>query len=119
MTLIGALRAGPIPWPMNKPRLTEVFNRAFRCGANDRAARGLALSSETQPPTEIPPSPTEYLSSSDQAAWTRGYTMGYGVGASDAELANVDVPGAHGMISCMSEQMLDMFGVFEGLPDES
>lgn len=45
--------------------------------------------------------------------------MGYQVGASDAELASVDVPGAHGMVSGMSEQMLEMFGAFKKMSDEN
>ena len=44
--------------------------------------------------------------------------MGYQVGASDAELASVDVPGPHGMISCLNEQMLEMFGAFKKISDE-
>jgi hypothetical protein len=98
---------------MDKTKFTEIFNRAFRLGANDRAGGGLSLSGETQPPTQIPSPPADCVVSSGQAAWTEGYTMGYRLGASDADLASVDVPGAHGMISGMSEQMLEMFGVFK------
>ena len=36
-----------------------------------------------------------------------------------AELASVGDPGAHGMISGMSEQMLEMFGFFKKLSDGS
>jgi hypothetical protein len=45
--------------------------------------------------------------------------MGYQVGASDVELASVDVPGAHGMVSGMSEQMLEMFGAFKKMSHEN
>ena len=40
--------------------------------------------------------------------------MGYKVGASDAELASVDIPGACGMISGFSEEFLEIFGFFNG-----
>jgi len=41
--------------------------------------------------------------------------MGYQVGASDEDLASVDVPGAHGMVSSMSEQMLERAPSFQSL----
>ena len=104
---------------MDKSKLTEIFNRGFRRGANERAGSGLALSRETQPPRQVPAFPAECRTSSEQAAWSEGYTMGFQVGASDTELAGVDVPGAHGMVSVMSEQMLEMFGVFSKMSDES
>jgi hypothetical protein len=104
---------------MDKTRITETFNRGFRCGANDRAAGGSPLSGERQPPTQIPALPTEIVGRSEQTAWTDGYTMGYQVGASDAELASVDVPGANGMVSGMSEQMLEMFGAFKKMSDDN
>src|SRR3989442_670788 len=104
---------------MDKTRFTEIFNRGFRRGANDRAAGGSPLSGERQPPTQIPALRTEIVSRSEQTAWTDGYSMGYQVGASDAELASVDVPGAHGMVSGMSEQMLEMFGAFKKISDEN
>ena len=44
---------------------------------------------------------------------------GYQIGASDTELASVDVPGAHGMVSEMNEQMLEIFGAFKKMSDES
>ena len=56
---------------------------------------------------------------SAQIAWTVGYATGYQIGASDTELANVDAPGAHGMVSGMSEQMLEMVGAFKKMSDES
>ena len=98
---------------MDKSRLTEIFNRGFRRGANDRATKGLPLSRETQPPTDIPDCPQAHDDASGQIAWTVGYATGYQIGASDAELASVDVPGAHGMVSEMSEEMLEMVGAFE------
>jgi hypothetical protein len=39
--------------------------------------------------------------------------MGYQVGASDTQLASVDVPGAHGMVSGFGEPFLEMFGFFK------
>jgi len=45
-------------------------------------------------------------------AWQKGFTMGFRIGASDKELASVDVPGAHGMISGFSEEILEQFGFF-------
>ena len=104
---------------MDKYRLTEIFNRGFRRGANDRFAGGSPLSGERQPQSRIPSSPAEYVHRSDQAAWTEGYSMGYQMGASDEELASVDVPGAHGMVTGMSEQMLEMFGAFNKISDEN
>src|SRR5690242_16121284 len=103
---------------MDKTRLTEIFNHGFRRGANDRAASGSQLSGERQSPSQIPSLPGEYGARSEQTAWTEGYSMGFQVGASDAELASVDVPGAHGMVSGMSEQMLEMFGAFKKMSDE-
>jgi hypothetical protein len=102
---------------MDKIRLTEIFNHGFRRGANDRAASGLPLSGETQPPSRIHSLPAEYGAQSERAAWTEGYFMGYQVGASDAELTSVDAPGAHGMIASMSEQMLEMLGTFKKMAD--
>lgn len=108
-----------LPPDPHKIRLTEIFNHGFRRGANDRAASGSKPSSERQPPKEIPPFPEEYRESSEQMAWTEGYSMGYQVGASDAELASVDVPGAHGMIAGMGPEMMEMFGAFKKMSDES
>ena len=56
---------------------------------------------------------------SGDIAWTIGYATGYQIGASDPELASVDVPGAHGMLSEMSEQMLEKVGAFKKMSDES
>ncbi len=104
---------------MDKTRLTEIFNRGFRLGANDRAANGSQLSGERQPPSQIPSLPAECGARSEQTAWREGYSMGYQLGASDAELASVDLPGAHGMISDMSQQMLEMFGAFKKMSDDN
>ncbi|TAL06546.1 MAG: hypothetical protein EPO07_01690 [Verrucomicrobia bacterium] len=104
---------------MDKTKLTNVFNQGFRRGANDRAASGSPLAGERQSPSQIPSLPAECVSHSEQTAWTEGYTMGYQVGASDVELASVDVPGAHGMVSGMSEQMLEMFGAFKKMSHEN
>jgi len=56
---------------------------------------------------------------SDEIAWTLGYATGYQIGASDSELASVDVPDAHGMISEMNEEMLEMVGAFKKMSDEN
>lgn len=102
---------------MDKTRLTTIFNRGFRLGANDRANQGLPLSRTTQPPGNIPDYPASCSDTSEQIAWSVGYATGYQVGASDTELAAVDVPGAHGMVSEMSEQMLEKIGAFEKISD--
>jgi len=104
---------------MDKRRLTEIFNRGFRLGANDRANRGLPLSRATPPPSHIPDCPQGQGEMSGDIAWTIGYATGYQIGASDTELASVDVPGAHGMLSEMSEQMLEKVGAFKKMSDES
>jgi hypothetical protein len=73
----------------------------------------------TQPPAHIPDCPPGLGDISAQIAWTLGYATGYQIGASDTELASVDVPGACGMVSEMSEQMLEMVGAFQKMSDES
>jgi len=82
-----------------KSRRTEVFNLGFRRGANDRAAAGIILSSERSPAPNIPSPPAEFGDDIERKAWLEGYRVGYKCGASDAELASVEIPGAHGMIS--------------------
>jgi len=104
---------------MDKPRLTEIFNRGFRHGANDRASRGLPLSRATQPPSQIPDCPEGHGDISGQIAWTMGYATGYQIGASDTEWASVNVPAAHGMLFEMSEQMLERVGAFKKMSYES
>jgi hypothetical protein len=104
---------------MDKTKLTNIYNQGFRRGANDRAAGGSPSSGERKPPSQIPSLPAECVSRSERTAWTEGYSMGYQVGASDAELASVEVPGAHGMVSGMSEQMLEMCGAFKKMSDEN
>jgi len=104
---------------MDKRRLTEIFNRGFRRGANDRASRGLPLSGETQAPNHIPDYPSSAGDLSGQLAWTLGYATGYQIGASDTELASVDVPRAHGLVAEMSEQMLERVGAFEKMVNEN
>lgn len=94
-----------------KSRYTEIFNRAFRRGANERAGSGLKPSQELQAPKTIP-QPSVPLKSYEQVAWEQGFTTGFKVGASDAELASVETPGAHGMISGFSQEFLDQFGFF-------
>lgn len=103
---------------MDKRRLTEIFNKAFRRGANDRASRGLPLSRATQPPGEIPDCPQRLSDISAQLAWSMGYATGYQIGASDKELASVAAPAAHGMVYEMSEQMLEKVGAFDKMSYE-
>ena len=104
---------------MNKPKLTVIFNRGFRQGANDRASRGLPLSRATQPPNQIPACPKWSGDLSGQIAWTLGYATGYQIGASDTELVSADVAAASGMVFEMSEQMLENVGAFEKMSYES
>ena len=102
---------------MNRVQLTSVFNQGFRRGANDRAAAGLVLSrTETPaPPALIPVPPAAHVSALEQQAWKEGYSMGYTMGCSDAELANVSDPGGQGMVASLEEDMLELFGVFKRL----
>jgi hypothetical protein len=94
-----------------KSKYTEVFNRAFRRGANERAAVGLRPSADLNPPLNIP-EPVGPLKGAEYDAWQKGFAMGFRIGASDVELASVDVPGAHGLISGFSEEILGQFGFF-------
>jgi len=94
-----------------KSKYTEIFNRAFRRGANERAALGLRPSADLKAPLNIP-QPVLPLKGRADDAWQKGFTMGFRIGASDKELASVDVPGAHGMISGFSEEILEQFGFF-------
>lgn len=102
---------------MNRAELTAVFNQGFRCGSNDRAAAGLVLSrTETPPPpAHIPLPPPQLTSELMQRAWREGYSMGYTMGGSDAELASVADPSAQGMVASLEEDMLELFGVFKRL----
>src|SRR5215471_13469577 len=94
-----------------KSKYTEIFNRAFRRGANERAALGLRPSPGLKPPLNIP-QPVLPLKGLADDAWQKGFTMGFRIGASDKELASAEVPGAHGMISGFSEEVLGQFGFF-------
>ena len=109
-------RTYPVPTRMDRARLTQVYNLAFRRGANERDAAGLTPSSELRPQT-VPPPPADCSASPEEHAWREGYEMGYQVGASDAQLATVDVPGAHGMVSGFGEPFLEMFGFFKRMSD--
>lgn len=102
---------------MNRAQLTTVFNLGFRRGANDRAAAGLVISrTETPPPpAKIPAPPVECALPIDQQAWREGYSMGYTMGSSDAELASVTDPSSQGMVAELEEEMLELFGVFKRL----
>jgi len=104
---------------MEKAKLTEIFNRGFRHGANDRASRGLPLSPTTQPPSQIPDCPEWHSDLSGQIAWTLGYATGYQIGASDTELTSADARAAHGMVFEMDEQMLERVGAFKKMSYES
>jgi hypothetical protein len=42
--------------------------------------------------------------------------MGFQIGASDAELVGVEIPGACGMISGLGEEILEIMGLFR--PEE-
>ena len=102
---------------MNRARLTHVYNLAFRRGANDRAAAGLTPATELRPST-VPLPPDHCRVGTEPRAWTEGYEMGYRVGASDAQLASVEIPGAHGMVAGFGEEFLEMFGFFKRMSDD-
>ena len=72
---------------------------------------GLKISRDLEIPTAIP-EPDHPLRGFEHGAWRKGYMTGFRTGASDAELASVDVPGAHGMISGFTDQFLEQFGFF-------
>lgn len=94
-----------------KSKYTEIFNRAFRRGANERAAFGIRPSPDIKPPPSAP-RPASQLHGLEDDAWQKGFAMGFRIGASDSELASVEIPGAHGMISGFSEEILEQFGFF-------
>ena len=102
---------------MDKAKLTAVFNQGFRCGADDRAAAGLVISRTTTPPppAHVPHPPAECTSFLEQKAWQEGYSMGFTMGASSSELAAESNPAAHGMVSALNQEMVEMFGVFKRL----
>ena len=102
---------------MNRARVTEIFNLGFRRGANDRASAGIRLSATRTTPNQIPSAPSDYGLTREPHAWKEGYSMGYETGASDAELASVSEPGAHGMLARLGEGMRELFGVFDRLSD--
>jgi hypothetical protein len=93
----------------SKSRYTQIFNRAFRRGANERAALGLAKSAKLQPPSSVP-EPTLPLQGWDYDAWQKGFEVGFRIGASDAELAKSETPGAEGLISGFGEEFLEQCG---------
>jgi hypothetical protein len=88
----------------------EVFTRGFRCGANARAADGHPLAGDRVAPP-APPPPFDLPSAHELDAWRLGHELGYGMGASDAELASVAEPGAHGMIREIGPEMLQLMGL--------
>ena len=94
-----------------------VFNLGFRQGANDRAAAGVRThKSEPDADAVSPkgPPPPNHLSQRFQNVWKNGYLTGYKIGASDDELASATIPGAHGMISRIGPDMLELMGFFQG-----
>jgi hypothetical protein len=68
-------------------------------------------------PDQLPAAPAECASDLDRRAWVQGYATGYKLGASDAELASVDEPGAHGMISGFDVEFLEQFNFFGWLEE--
>jgi hypothetical protein len=101
---------------LDKNRITELFNLGFRRGANDRAGMGVTYAHKPGEPVRQapePPAPPPDLSTTERKAWESGYGMGYQLGASDADLASVEVPGACGMISGLGPDILDMMGLFK------
>lgn len=102
---------------MDKPKLTTVFNLGFRQGANDREAAGMVLShTETPPPpAKIPSPPAIVTVPLEQRAWQEGYSMGFTMGSSAKELAAAKNPTASGLVGELTQEMVDMFGVFKRL----
>lgn len=97
---------------MDKAKLTHLYNKAFRLGANDRFASGLSPSTDL-PSCTVPKPPHDCGLGLESRVWAEGYEMGYKVGASDTQLASVEHPGAHGMIRGYDEPFLEMIGFFE------
>src|SRR5262245_18934821 len=95
--------------------LARIFNLGFRRGANDRALQGLSYGyTAGQPLRESPappPAPPD-LKLVEQKFWETGYATGWQIGASDRELAEVEIPGACGMISGLGEEILELMGFF-------
>ena len=102
---------------MDKSKLTAVFNLGFRQGANDREAAGMVLShTETPPPpAKIPSPPANITIPLEQRAWQEGYSMGFTMGSSAKELADAKNPTASGLVGELTQEMVDMFGVFKRL----
>ena len=102
---------------MDRLQVTTAFNLGFRRGANDRAAAGLVIS-RTQtppPPASVPEPPADLTGRIEQSAWREGYSMGYTMGSSDAELEIATQPAADGMVKTLDPEMLELFGVFKRL----
>lgn len=102
---------------MDRAQVTAVFNLGFRRGANDRAAAGLVIS-RTQtppPPASVPEPPADLTAAIEQSAWREGYSMGYTMGSSDAELEVAAQPAADGTVNTLDPEMLELFGVFKRL----
>jgi hypothetical protein len=76
----------------NNNRRNYFFNLGFRRGANDRHAAGLPLSRHTPRPKMIPTPPTECSCDEEREIWTRGYKMGFVVGASEKDLEKFGPP---------------------------
>ncbi len=102
---------------MDKAKLTAVFNLGFRQGATDRETAGMVLShTETPPPpAKIPSAPTSITVSIEQRAWQEGYSMGFTMGSSAAELAAAKNPKTSGLVGELAQEMVEMFGVFKRL----
>jgi hypothetical protein len=60
---------------------------------------------------------SEFGDDIEREAWVEGYRGGDKCGASDAELASVEIPGAHGMISGFEWEFLERFGFLKGFLD--
>jgi hypothetical protein len=73
---------------------------------------GLALGPGNYPPGETPSPEMDSCNPAEQKLWRSGYEIGYQVGASDAELAGTDIPGAHGLLSGFSDSFLEQLGFF-------
>jgi hypothetical protein len=99
-------------------KLTQVFNLGFRRGANDRANAGIAPASERPSDFEGPAAPAECVDDAQRKAWEKGYRIGFQCGASDGELAGVEMPGAHGLITGFDSKFLEQFGFLKEPPTD-
>ena len=93
----------------------EAFNHGFRVGANSRSSDGHAPGTQARTTPWIPPVPDKIGIDGLSEAWREGFVLGYQIGASDGELTSSRTPGAVGMISSLSLDMMRLFSVLKRL----